>query len=546
MKLFLPVLAALLPLSAMAAPDAPSASPRPAVLMEGLGHHHHPIATKFPEAQRFFDQGLTLLFGFNHEEAIRSFRRAAEIDPRAPMPWWGIALALGTNINMPADAKQERDAYEAVQKALALSKSSPENERAYIQALAERYSGDPGADRTKLAMDYKNAMGDLARRYPDDLDAATLYAESAMDLRPWKLWSLDGQPAEGTEEIVAVLASVLKRDPDHPGANHYYIHAVEASPHPERALPSARRLESLVPAAGHLVHMPAHIYARTGDHDAAARSNAVAARADREYFRLAGNQGMYSLMYYGHNLHFLADSSAWQGRYAEAKRAADQVAALARPHVQEFQQLETFVAMPRFIDLRFHKWDAILKTAEPGAEAPAVRALWLFARGVTLAAQGRTEAAEVERKELTAARGRVPETSVFGGTGLSSARAILELAGTVLDARIAASKGDADAAIENWEKAVREQDAVAYDEPPTWYYPVRESLGAALLLQKRYVEAEKTFRDDLEKNPRNGRSLFGLMESLNAQGKSADAEWIRREFKAAWKNAEGPLRVGDL
>src|SRR5436190_14742379 len=262
-----------------------SAKANRTTLFPGLGRHHHPIATSSAEAQKFFDEGLTLIYAFNHDEAIRSFERAAALDPSAAMPYWGIALALGPNINLDVDPAGEKKAYEAAQKALSMLERAPENERAYIDALGKRYSIDPKADLKKLAVEYKDAMGELARRYPDDLDAATLYAESMMDLRPWQLWSADGKPAEGTEEIVAVLESVLKRDPQHTGANHFYIHAVEASPHPGQALASADRLAQLAPAAGHLVHMPAHIYIQTGDYEAAAKANEQAAEVDRNYIR---------------------------------------------------------------------------------------------------------------------------------------------------------------------------------------------------------------------------------------------------------------------
>ena len=274
------------------------AQPQIPALMTGLGQHHHTISTKSPEAQRFFDQGLTLVFGFNHEEAERSFRRAAELDPESAMAFWGVALALGPCINnSDLDPPHERAAYEAVQKALSLASSATERERDYIQALAKRYSGDPRIDLRKLDADYARAMRDLSKRYPDDLDASTLYAESLMDLHPWKLWDLDGRPTEGTQEILAVLESVLRRDPNHLGANHYYIHATEASPHPEWALASARRLETLAPGAGHLVHMPAHTYMRVGDYSAAAHSNAVAAGVDRNYLGESGTTGsMYDMM----------------------------------------------------------------------------------------------------------------------------------------------------------------------------------------------------------------------------------------------------------
>ncbi len=308
------------------------AQSNPAALVHGMGRPHHSISTKSPDAQRFFDQGLTLVFGFNHEEAARSFRRAAELDPQAAMPYWGVALAFGPCINLDVDPAHEKAAYEAVQKAISLSPRATESERAYIQALATRYSADPGVSLRKLDADYAHAMRELSRRYPDDLDPATLYAESLMDLHPWKLWNLDGRPAEGTEEIVAVLESVLRRDPNHIGANHYYIHAVEASPHPEWALASARRLETLAPGAGHLVHMPAHTYFRVGDYTASARSNAIAAETDRIYLRDSGTPGsMYDIIYYAHNLQYLAAADCMAGRFADARQAAEEVVAHIGP-----------------------------------------------------------------------------------------------------------------------------------------------------------------------------------------------------------------------
>src|SRR5882724_4129463 len=344
----------------------------PVRLMAGLGDHRHPIATAEPEAQRFLDQGLNLVFAFNHEEAVRSFARAAELDPKAAMPRWGIALALGPNINLDVDPARERAAYDAVQKALALARGAPAHERAYVEALARRYANDNSADLKALAADYKNAMGEVVRRYPDDLDAATLYAESAMDLHPWQLWQADGTPTEGTEEITAVLESVLKRDPLHPGANHYYVHAVEASPHPERALPSAARLETLVPGAGHLVHMPAHIYMRTGDYLRAAQANERAVEADRAYVAEGGHE-MYALMYYAHDFHFMAAAYAMAGRGAAAQRAAGAVVATTRANAGDPTQLDPagvamvdlFLMTPTFVGLRVHDWAGVLAAARP-------------------------------------------------------------------------------------------------------------------------------------------------------------------------------------
>jgi tetratricopeptide (TPR) repeat protein len=532
-------------LAAGAAIRAEDAAPpeKPVVLLPGLGNLHHTIKTRSPEAQQFFDQGLTLVYGFNHDEAIRSFRRAAELDPDAVMPLWGIGYALGPNINMDVDPEREKAAFEATQKALKGAKDSPDDERAYVKALGKRYSADPKADLKRLAADFADAMKDLSEAFPDDLDAATLYAESLMDLNPWKLWDNDGKPAEGTEEIVAVLERVLSRDPLHVGANHYYIHAVEASPWPERALPSAARLEKLVPSAGHLVHMPAHIYMRTGFYDAAAKSNAQAVRADEAYIKAYGVQGVYPLMYYNHNLDFLAAAASMEGRYGEAKKAAERSAANVAPAVKDMPMAEYLLSRPLEMDLRFAQWSSVLKAPEPAETLPTSRALWHFARGVTLAAKGDASGADKERQGFTEQSAKVPEDAVWG---LNASRAVLEVAKWSLDARIAAAQKDGQGAIAAWTQAVDAQDRLSYDEPPPWYYPVRESLGAALFRAGRKDEAEKVFREDLARNPRNPRSLYGLWESLKAQKKTADAVWVRRAFQEAWKNSEIEVRMEDL
>jgi len=520
----------------------PAGSAR-APLFDNLGTHHHEIKTASPQAQRYFDQGLRLVYGFNHDEAERAFREAARLDPQCAMAWWGVALTLGPNINLPIDPERNRAAYEAIQKALALQPQASEREAAYIQALAKRYSLAPDASRDDLDRAYARVMGDVSRRYPDDLDAATLYAESLMDLRPWRLWTPDGKPAEGTAEIVAVLESVLKRSPDHPGANHYYIHAVEASPHPERALPSARRLESLVPGAGHLVHMPAHIYMRTGDYAAATRSNQAAAVVDEAYIRNSSAQGIYPLMYYGHNLHFLAIAAAMGGESAVAKQAAARLIANVSPAVEEMPMGEFMMPTPIYVALRFQRWDEILQYPEPSGDMQTTHALWHYARALAYVANGDAKSAQAEREAFTAEREKVPLGWMFN---LNGARDVLSVAAAVLEARLAAAQGNRAAAIESWRKAAEAEDALAYDEPPIWYYPVRESLGGELLRAGRFKEAEEAFRADLERNPRNGRSLFGLWKSLEAQKKQAEAEAARKEFEAAWKHADVTLRAEDL
>jgi tetratricopeptide (TPR) repeat protein len=539
------LLVSLFPL--LANPHLLVAQAKPAVLMPDIGRHHHAISTKSSEAQRFFDQGLTLVFAFNHEEAARAFRRAAELDPQSAMPLWGIALALGPCINLDVDPPHEKAAYEAVRKAMSLAHDVTESERAYIQALARRYSADPKIDFKKLDVGYAHAMGELSKRYPDDLDAATLYAESLMDLRPWKLWSLDGRPAEDTEEIVAVLESVLRRDPEHLGANHYYIHAVEASTNPERALASARRLETLAPAAGHLVHMPAHIYFRAGDYPAAARCNALAAEIDRVYLRESGTIGsMYDILYYAHNLQFLAAAYSMEGRLADAKKAADDLAAHIGPIVLgDISMAEPYVPTPIFVLLRFHRWDEVLKLPPPDSNLAMTTAFWHFARGSAAAAKGQIEIAEIERRTLEAERRETSADTEFSMFS-NKARAFLDLAANILDARIATAHADHERAIVSWKNAVQIQDRLYYGEPPEWFYPIRESLGSALLLNGQADQAEAVFRADLEQYPRNPRSLFGLLKSLQAQKKTSGADWVHREFEAAWKNADVTLEIGDL
>jgi tetratricopeptide (TPR) repeat protein len=511
-----------------------------------MGSHHHAIATTNAQAQQFFDQGFALVFGFNHEEAVRSFRRAAELDPKAPMPHWGIAWALGPNYNLDVDDERGKQANAAIAQALALSSGGPEVERAYIEAMAIRFPTDSKPDRAALARKYSEAMRSLSRRYPDDLDAATLYAESLMNLRAWKLWSLDGRPAEGTEEIVAVLESVLGREPNHIGANHYYIHTVEASRTPGRALTSAMRLDKLAPAAGHLTHMPAHVYARTGDHAAAARANEAGANADREYFKTTSPDTFYGMAYFTHNLHFLADSEMMRGRLAAARQAANEVAERMAPHTQMMPMVESMITMKTSVLLRFGRHDEILALPQPPADHPVEVAWWHFARGVALARTGQVDEAMKARSALVAAIQKVPDEALFGGTGLESAKNILGLATTVLDARLAAARGSQADSIKLWTAAVATADKVAYDEPPIFFYPVRESLGAALLLSGKPAEAERVFRDDLEKHPRNARALFGLNQSLLEQGKAADAAWVKRAFDEAWKDADTTLTIEGL
>jgi tetratricopeptide (TPR) repeat protein len=513
--------------------------------MTEVGRQHHPIQTKSTEAQEYFDQGITLVYGFNHEEAARSFERAGALDPASPMPLWGVALAVGPNYNMNVDAEREKIAYDAIQKALKLAASAPQIEKDYVAALAVRYSGEANPDYKKLARDYAAAMKALSAKYPDDLDAATLYAESLMNLNPWKLWTNDGQPGENTLEIVSVLESVLQRNPNHAGANHYYIHAIEASPNPERALMSAHRLDTMVPQAGHLVHMPAHIYERTGFYAEAAHSNAEAAKIDRAYAEKAEQTGsLYDLMYHSHNEHFLAMASCMQGNYGDAKKAADGMVQRLMPHAKMMPMLDGFIMTPIWVDARFNEWPEILARSEPMKELSGTHSLWRYSRVAALAGTGKIAEAEREWDLFVAEIAAIPPETMFGE--MNKAKDVLGVAAHAAEARLAAAKGQKDEAIGHWQKAVAIQDTLHYDEPTDWYYPVRESLGAALLSAGQAAEAERVFREDLRMNPRNPRSLFGLEESLKAQGKEADAGLVDKEFREAWKNADSQLSIAGL
>jgi tetratricopeptide (TPR) repeat protein len=525
-------------------PDHAAADARPVVLMPGIQGVHFPISTRREEAQKFFDQGLALVYAFNHDEAVRSFRRAAEIDPGSPMPYWGIALALGPNINQEIDAAREKEAYDAIQRAQQLAMRAPAKERAYVAALARRYSNDPKADLKALAVAYKDAMRQLTRTYPNDMHAATLYAESMMDLRPWALYNQDGSPAEGTPEIIDVLERVLDREPNHVGANHYYIHATEASLTPERAMKSAKRLETLVPAAGHLVHMPAHTYMRTGNYVGAVQANARAAEVDRKYIAETHAGGFYPAMYFNHNLDFLASAAMMSGQYAQAIEAARELTANVTPMLGDMPALEPFAAKTMFVLLRFAKWNEVLALPEPSGAGPILTALSHFGRGVAHAALGSTADAEQDRTAFAAAVRALPADALYN---LNPAANVFAVAASVLDARIAAARGDTDGAIAAWHAAVAAEDKIAYNEPPDWFYPTRESLGAALLRAKRYDEADLAFREDLERNPNNGRSLWGRWQALRASDGDVPATlMVRRRYQDAWADADTTLKLEDF
>jgi tetratricopeptide (TPR) repeat protein len=520
-------------------------TPKPVTLMTGLGDSHHPVSTKNAEAQQFFDQGLRLIYAFNHDEAARSFQKASELDPKLAMAYWGIAEAVGPNYNDPASEDRFKQAHAAIQKAVDLSSGAGDSERAYVAAMAKRFPADPKADLRKAAEDYRDAMRELVKSFPDDLDAATLFAEAGMNLHPWGLWHPDGTPEAGTEEIVATLESVMKRDPNHLGAIHYYIHTVEASNSPERALAGANRLAALAPAAGHIVHMPAHVYIRTGDYALAVKTNQEAAEADRAYIKSSGVQGIYPMMYYSHNLHFIAMCSAMTGNYAEAKKAGDMLAVHVGPAVKDMPPLEGFMTIPMAVAVRFHKWDEILAMKAPDPEMKTAVGFWHFARGMALAGKGKTGEAEAEYKIVADAEKATPPDAIFNMPINNKTKDILKIAENVLGAQVALAKKDNAAAVGMLRDAVAMQDTLLYGEPPDWFFPVRESLGGALLLSGDAKGAERVFREDLAKNPRNPRSLFGLHRALKAQERNSDAWFVEREFRNAWQGGD-ELRVEDL
>ena len=510
-------------------------------LFDNLGDYHYPITTNSERAQRYFNQGLRLVYGFNHSEAIRAFQAAAQLDPTCAMAHWGIALALGPNINAPMETEAGKAAYQAIQQAVTLARHASLHERAYIEALSTRYAADPEtADRAALDRTYSDAMRDLSQRYPGDLDAATLFAASLMNLRPWDYWTPDSQPKSGTLELVAALESVLERNADHIGAIHYYIHAVEASSRPERALPYARRLAAQIPGSGHLVHMPSHIYLRVGLYEDSSDSNARAVEVDEAYIEKEQPQGLYPAMYYPHNIDFLWASRQMEGRSENAIAAARRLAARTTPEVaRQIPPLEGWTAMPLCAYVRFGKWQDILNEPQPPEDLKYMTAIWHYARALAFAATDKMEDAQKEHAQLDAIAQAMPADRMI--MGRNSAANLLSIASHVVAGELAAKQGKTGEAVKHLEEAVQIQDGLAYNEPPPWYYPVRQSLGAVLVAAGKNAEAEQVYRKDLALNPNNGWSLYGLAQSLRAQDKSPEAATVDAEFKKAWAKADVEL-----
>lgn len=519
---------------------AVSPADRPAPLFDNLGKYHHAVTTKSKDAQRYFDQGLTLLYGFNHAEAIRSFEVAGKLDPDCAMAWWGVALAYGPNINKPMDAADVPKAWAALRKARGAAPKASELDRAFITALSARYVEEPEKDRSKLDTAYATAMRDLVKRFPDDVDAAVLCAESLMDTMPWNYWTKEGKPNAATSDVLTFLESAIKRSPDHPGAHHYYIHAVENSPAPERGLPSAHRLSTLCPGAGHLVHMPAHIYLRLGDYHAAVLANEQAIVADEAYITHCKVQGFYPTAYYSHNVHFLWYALAMEGRSAESIREGIKAAAqLKGMDLHDMPDMQWIATVPTKSLLRFGRWDDILRQPQPPRESLYENAIWHYARGVAFVRTGKLTEATDEADKLAEIAGDKAiekiELPNFPGASL------IRLAHTLLAAELNGHQGQPDAMLKHFEDAVKMQDDLPYMEPPFWFYATRQSLGAALLRQNQAERAAEVFREDLRRHPRNGWSLFGLLQSLRVQGKATEALVVEQQFRDAWKFADFTL-----
>ncbi len=520
-----------------APPEAGEDAPR---LIGKLGDTHFPITTSSPLAQRYFDQGLALTYGFNHDAAVRSFRAAARVDPDCAACAWGEALALGPNINAPMGPEAGRQAHAAVQRARGLEAGASAKERALIAALATRYAANPPDHRASLDRAYAEAMQGVQRDHPDDVDVATLTAEALMDLTPWDYWTAEGQPREHTGEVLRLLELALAARPEHVGANHYYIHATEEF-FPEKGEAAADRLGALDLEAGHLVHMPSHIYWRVGRYDDALEINRRAAATDEAFFSWCRGGAFYRAAYYPHNVHFLWAAASVEGRSQLAVTTSRKLEAATSDLVDEFDFMEEFMSIPALTLARFGRWDAILGTPRPDPRHRYLNGVWHYTRGLALVRTGRLADARDELGSLRAAsrEGAAAKLMLAGGT--ASAQSLLSIAAAHLEGEHHAASGRLGPALASLERAVREQDRLVYMEPPPWYFPTRQALGAVLLDAGRAEEAEAVYRKDLEQYPANGWSLFGLARSLEAQGRSADAQWAETGHRNAFARADVEL-----
>lgn len=516
-------------------------------LFDNLGNHSHTISVTNPLAQRYFDQGLILSYGFNHAEAIRSFQQAAQLEPNCAICYWGIAYVLGPNINATMEDTAVPTAWEAIQTAIKLSQFANEKEKAYIQALAQRYTSEPVEDRSTLDLAYTNAMREVVQRYPDDLDAATLFAEALMDTTPWDYWQETGEPKPEGAEIIATLESVLKRNPNHPGALHLYIHAVEAK-RPDLAAEAADRLRLLNIQTGHLVHMPSHIYIRVGRYHDAVIANQQAAEVDAHYAAQHHPEGTYRVGYMPHNHHFLWYAAVMAGQREVALQAAQDTAALVdQTLIREpgYGTLQHYGVIPLYTYVKFGRWDTILATAAPDPDLIYPTGVWHFARGMAFTAQGQLQNAA---QELEALRTSAANPALEGVTiwDINTTAHLLQIATEVLAGELAAKQGHYEQAIGHLQRGVELEGNLNYDEPAPWYSPVRQTLGAVLLRANRPAEAEQVYQQDLATYPHNGWSLHGLAQSLQAQGKTEAAQTTWKQFEEAWKYADTTLTAADF
>jgi len=519
-----------------------SASQAEVPLFENLGDFHYSISTQNPVAQQYFDQGLILAYAFNHAEAHRSFTEAARLDPKCAMCYWGQALVLGPNINAPMAPSAVPVAHEAIRKANQLSRLAPPKEQALIKALGQRYSKEVMSDRSSLDEAYVVAMRRVRVQFPDDSSIASLLSEALMDLHPWNYWTKTGGAYPWTPEILTILELILDLDPNHPLANHLYIHTVEASPHPERGIPSADRLGDLVPGAGHLVHMPGHIYIRVGRYRDALRANERATKVDKGYLRQSHTEGIYPLAYVPHNHHFLWAAATKLGMKAVSLESAEDTAAHVDPKMLKDPglgaTLQHFSMIPLYTKALFGQWDDILQEAAPDLLYP--KGVWHYARSLAHLRKGHVAQAEQELSALQVIANDpgLADQRIFG---LNSVSQLLQIGAEILSGELAATRQDYDRAIAHLERATQLEENLSYTEPKDWYLPPRQVLGAVLLEAGRAAEAERVYREDLVHHPQSGWSLFGLAESLRAQGKVQELPQIEGKFQTAWADADVTL-----
>ena len=521
--------------------DAASATGPLAPRLSGLGSAAYPVTTTTnADSQAFYTQGMNLVWAFNHSEAVRAFRESARLDPDNAMAYWGQALALGPNLNLPMQPEAIDPAIAAMSKAQALKARASPVEQALIDALATRYSSEPEADRAALDAAYAAAMRDMAARYPDDPGVVTLYADALMNLSPWNFWTRDGQPRESTPEILRSLETALDQDPDHAGALHLLIHAVEAR-YPERAEEAADRLAPLMSSAGHLVHMPSHIYMQVGRYADAYAVNVAAAAADESYLEQCRAQGIYPLLYYPHNLHFMVWAAMFEGRSKVALTDARKMAEHNHLENELFGLPELFELQPLFVLARFGRWDEVLAEARPPAQARLMNALWHYARGLAFQHRGDRRRAETELKALRAIAAEPGLAEQY--TAFAPTLTLVTIAEQILAAEIAAGRGRHDEAIARLTRAMSLQDGLAYNEPPEWFFPVRHYLGAMLVEASYPREAEAIYWQDLEKHRENGYALFGLGQALAAAGRPEEAAAMMARYRQAWTRADHELRT---